>query len=174
MQAYTILGRMTGSSQERKLTSVRQPKLSWSYYFRRMRHRLIVSWLRQLSTTGRDTCKRESTEMRLAGFVCKGPSMTWMKDRHKSYLTPPQFTSHSLTTSYTTSVTAFKQWNHSFLRHPLTPPDVALADLESESQFGDWVDDRTALNTVLEGYPPGDDTTVRARFVPKRCRTTGA
>jgi hypothetical protein len=42
---------------------------------------------------------------------------------------------------------------------PLTPPDVALADVESESQFGSWVDDRTILNTVLEGYPPGDDTT---------------
>lgn len=41
---------------------------------------------------------------------------------------------------------------------PLTPPDVALADVESENEFGRWVDDRTALNTVLEGYPPGDDT----------------
>ncbi|KIN08016.1 hypothetical protein OIDMADRAFT_111057 [Oidiodendron maius Zn] len=55
---------------------------------------------------------------------------------------------------------------------PLTPPDVALADVESESQFGDWVDDRTALNTVLEGYPPGDDTASFLRtffhYLPER------
>jgi hypothetical protein len=57
---------------------------------------------------------------------------------------------------------------------PLTPPDVALADVESESQFSGWVDDRTVLNTVLEGYqyPPGDDTAFFLRtffhYLPER------